>query len=94
MVRTSGPVARELPLLRVPCETISMKKGDTDLSKLTLPEEPPPDNPDRRVAGVEDGESKPVLANNKSYCYIFVMGEEFEGKCDGLIGRDLGLFFR
>ena len=49
----------------------------------------PPENPDGRVAGMEDSGAELF---SKSCCYFYVAGEGFGGKGNGLIGRIFGMF--
>ena len=51
MLRPSGPAAREFMLFHLACKTMSVEKGHR-IMKRTFFEEPPLDNPGRRVAGV------------------------------------------
>ena len=48
-----------------------------------------PDNPGGLVAGMRDSGGELF---SKSCCYLYVAGEGFGGKCDGLIGKGYGTF--
>ena len=79
MVRSSGPEAKELPLLLIACETISGEKRDTELSRLSSARQ-------SGRTGRWYGRLRRRMFN-KSCCYFYVAAEQFGGKGDRLIGR-------
>jgi len=59
------------------------------LKECPLDKKFPLGNPGGRVTGMGNRGGELF---SKNYCYFSVAGEKFEGKGDGLIGKDFGRF--
>ena len=73
MARSSGLMARELPMFLTACKITSGEKWDTESSSgRTLLTELPPDNPGGRATGMGDSEGELF---SKSCFYFYIAGE-------------------